>query len=97
MNDKRRFWVRWSSPSPDPRPMKVPAPCVWWCTGHDLDETYSIICGVVDAATEQEAHAMVLAASAWPGSEINFCNEKGRDWRPHNDRFPWPTEDVPDE
>ena len=46
-----RYWVRFCSPGHDARPVKVPVPCQWWCSGHGEDN--SVICAIVRATSNE--------------------------------------------
>lgn len=83
-----RYWISWHQPTEDHRPLTdPPQPNVlgWWCSGYDADET-AILCAVVVAASEGQAHAAIKVS--WPEAERwRFCESCADDWRPR-DRFP---------
>lgn len=81
----QKWWVRWYVPGGDSRPVTVPTPIEWWCSGYS--DTHAINCGIVHAGTEAEALTAVRD-NGWPEcEELDFCNAVEPDWRPGS-RFP---------
>lgn len=87
---KQKWWVRWYVPGTDSRPVSVPTPVEWWCSGYS--DTHSINCGIVYADDEGAALSEVQA-NGWPECEsLDFCEAVAPDWRPGS-RFPDQRED----
>lgn len=79
----KRYWVRFFSPGSDPRPLTVPAPYQWWCSGYSSDGA-AVICAVVRASAEDFWPAL---EKWWPGLTPSSCEEISEAWSP-GDRFP---------
>jgi len=77
------YWMRFYIPGGDPRPMTVPPPCEWWCSGSS--ETHSAVCALL--VTDDSPEVVVLDDRFWPDAEIDSMDEKPDGWRP-SDRFP---------
>ena len=86
-----RFWISWVQPTEDHRPLHYPpgeAILGWWCSGEDCATNNSMLCAVVEAASEKQAKRVIL--KEWPEAgnvEWRFVEERGDDWLP-GDRFP---------
>lgn len=80
-----KYWLRfYTSSLEDFRPVTVPPPFEWWCTG--TDETHAVICGLVEA---NEGDVLVKVREGWPEvEELDSCEQVPDDWRPSADRFP---------
>ena len=87
MNEKR-FWLSWTQPTDDYRPLSDPPhPQVlgWWCSGYDAAGA-PLICALVAASTEAEAKTII--GISWPEAEQwRFCEPRDASWVP-SDRFP---------
>lgn len=84
----KRYWTRFHSPGGDPRPVKVPAPCQWWCSGYG--ENDSTICAVVllpSEKTPDDVCPWEALKEWWPDLKPSFCALVDDDWVP-GDRFP---------
>lgn len=79
---EKSYWVRFISPGQDPRPLTVPAPCEWWCSGHGPND--SVICALVRCVDDFN---IALLRKWWPGATLSSCDEVDNEWRP-GDRFP---------
>ncbi len=92
MKKARRFWLSWSQPTNDFRPLTdPPEPGVlgWWCSGYDASN-YATLCALVEASTIQGAKAIVRRSwpEAPPKAEAwRIEDERLPDWLP-GDRFP---------
>jgi len=86
-----RFWVRWygGDGQGDSRPLTVPVPMTWWCSG-ERGDGMSVLCAVVDAPDAASAWAQVR--TFWPEAEASFVEAKPNGWQPEASRFPWPKE-----
>ena len=83
------YWMRFFIPGDDPRPMTVPAPCEWWCSGSS--ENHSTVCALV--VTDDDPESVIFDERFWPDAMIDSVDEKPDGWRP-GDRFP-PKEVTP--
>lgn len=79
----KRYWARFTSPGSDARPITVPAPCQWWCSGYDSSDN-AIICALVESETDEPWAAL---EKWWPGLTSNSIEEVPSDFVP-GDRFP---------
>ena len=80
----KTYWVRFISPDSDPRPINVPAPCQWWCSGYQ-DNT-AIICALVQSETGNNIWSSL--SKWWPRLRPSSCEEVDSAWKP-GDRFPY--------
>lgn len=87
-----RYWMRFFSPGADARPVTVPAPCEWWCSGMS-SEGESVICALV-TCEEGSLPPWNALAKWWPGLLPESAIRREDSWRP-GDRFP-PTEPSDD-
>ena len=77
-----RYWIRFYSPGSDPRPVSVPAPCQWWCSGYG--ENDSVVCAIVRSVSGDPWRAL---EAWWPGLRVSSIEPVADDWVP-SDRFP---------
>ena len=79
------YWIRFISPDSDPRPITVPAPCQWWCSGYQDDK--AIICAL--AISISEDNLWTGLEKYWPGLQVSSCEEVASEWKPDpaNGRF----------
>lgn len=77
------YWMRFYSPGTDCRPITVPAPCQWWCSG--TTDTSTIICAIVRSNGEPPWNAL---ERWWPGLTPDSAQIVTEEWKP-GDRFPY--------
>ncbi len=77
-------WIRFYSPGEDPRPMTVPAPVEWWCSGYSSDGR-SVICAI--AIHDGDETPWQVIEKYWPGLEVSLDEAVTDDFQP-GDRFP---------
>lgn len=97
----RRFWIRWTQPTEDERPITFPpneAILGWWRTGYTCDHTQDlpvvpILCALVEADNQDKAIAAIK--QEWPEAEMPPDDlavwglvQVELDWLPPRDRFP---------
>jgi len=94
----KRFWVRWTQPTEDERPITFPpheAILGWWRTGYTCDAALDlpvvpILCALVEA--ENALAAKKAIEREWPEADFtndnHFAQETTDAWRPPADRFP---------
>lgn len=79
----KRYWTRFISPGADARPVIVPAPCQWWCSGTTSDDD-SVVCALV---LSESGDPFAALEKWWPGLRADSASEVADDWKP-GDRFP---------
>jgi hypothetical protein len=77
-------WIRFFSPGSDPRPVLVPAPCEWWCSGYTADDR-SIICALIRVRGDSVPWGEL--ETWWPGLAPDSEQTVPDEYQP-SDRFP---------
>lgn len=99
MSDQARFWLSWTQPTEDYRPLTDPPDTRvigWWCSGYDSNQRPRL-CALVRAGDLDEAKRAIRIS--WPEAPTTrqawrIEDQRPSDWLP-GDRFPmspWMTE-----